>query len=315
MPLSEIRDNMNNLRATMATPTPAHLTERTLDIPTRGAHHLTLHTCAPASPPLNTALPVIVLFHGGGYMLGSPDMEAKAARLYASTYPILVACPSYRFAPEHPYPAPFEDTWDALAWLSSPTNAQTLNPAADPRAGLLVGGTSAGANLALACGLRAANPTVFSADARWPALKTHISGLHLVVPSTVHVDRIPERFAPSLLSRAQNHDADGLTAEEVTLITTSLSAPLTAPDAYPLSNLPDECLQRLPRTVVFAAGADLLRDDGLCLARTLPGDKGRAKVYKGCTHGSHYIAPGMKESQRFWRDAVAGVGWLLEEGV
>ena len=82
--------------------------------------------------------PVILYFHGGGYVFGSPDTHrAMLARLSAPSG--MPAClPAYRLAPEHPFPAAVEDGLAALSAL------------ADHPGGVVLGGDSAGGGLALA---------------------------------------------------------------------------------------------------------------------------------------------------------------------
>lgn len=90
-------------------------------------------------------VPVLLYFHGGGYVVGSPRTHAHlAAALIAQTGGRAVL-PDYRLAPEHPFPAAVDDGLDAY---------QELLTAVDPRK-LLIAGDSAGGGLALAVLLRA----------------------------------------------------------------------------------------------------------------------------------------------------------------
>jgi len=87
--------------------------------------------------------PLLVFFHGGGWVLGDLDGADPTARRLAVELDAVVASVDYRLAPEHPYPAGPEDAIAATRWLAE--HAAELG--ADPeRVG--VGGDSAGGHLA-----------------------------------------------------------------------------------------------------------------------------------------------------------------------
>jgi acetyl esterase/lipase len=88
------------------------------------------------------AAPLVVLWHGGGWCAGEPGDLAPLAEALA-VRGCVVACPAYRLAPEHPWPAQLDDARAALGWLWE--HAARLG--ADARRTVL-GGHSAGAHLA-----------------------------------------------------------------------------------------------------------------------------------------------------------------------
>lgn len=98
----------------------------------------------------DVGLPMIVFFHGGGWVLSSIDGHDSLARRLASRTGALVVSVEYRLAPEHPFPAPHDDCWAATTWLAA--NGRELG--ADP-ARLAVAGDSAGGTLAAGVALRA----------------------------------------------------------------------------------------------------------------------------------------------------------------
>ncbi|PWE31156.1 alpha/beta hydrolase [Maritimibacter sp. 55A14] len=113
-----------------------------------------------------TAPAVLLYFHGGGYVFGSPRTHcAMAARISALTG-CAVCLPDYRLAPEHPFPAAFADTcaaWDGLL-------ARGYSPG-----DIALGGDSAGGGLALAllghlCRAGAARPAAAVAFSPWTDL-------------------------------------------------------------------------------------------------------------------------------------------------
>lgn len=100
---------------------------------------------APYQPAEGDSLPVILYFHGGGYVLGGIDESEPEARRLAQETPALVVSASYRLAPEHPFPAAVTDAYDALIWTAH--NAGRWGGDASR---LVVAGTSAGGGLAAA---------------------------------------------------------------------------------------------------------------------------------------------------------------------
>lgn len=97
--------------------------------------------------------PAVLVIHGGGWIRGEPaDMEHFVDRLTAEGY--AVANISYRLAPEHRWPAQFEDCRAALRWLRLQAGGLRIDP---ERIGVL--GYSAGAHLAVMLGVHSpANP-------------------------------------------------------------------------------------------------------------------------------------------------------------
>jgi acetyl esterase/lipase len=85
--------------------------------------------------------------HGGGYVIGTAGQDDAVCRHFAEELGIIVAAVEYRLAPEHPFPLPLDDCYDALAWL-------VLQPDVDPSR-IAVGGASAGGGLAAALALLA----------------------------------------------------------------------------------------------------------------------------------------------------------------
>ena len=89
--------------------------------------------------------PLHIDIHGGGFIGGIPEYDARFCTQLAETTGAVVISLSYRFAPRYPFPAAHDDIEDALSWLLN--NAEGVF-GADPRC-LTVTGFSAGGNLAL----------------------------------------------------------------------------------------------------------------------------------------------------------------------
>jgi len=101
-------------------------------------------------PSSDTNLPILVVFHGGGWVIGNVEQYDGIARWIANASGAIVVSVDYRLAPEHPYPAPLDDCWTAVQWAAA--HASELGGDATR---IAVGGDSAGGNLAAVCALLA----------------------------------------------------------------------------------------------------------------------------------------------------------------
>lgn len=121
-------------------PADVHVSE--LSIPTRDGQHIParLYRANHAAP---AALPSLLYFHGGGYVVGSLDSHDSVCRRLAASGQQAVLAPAYRLAPEHPFPTAVEDALDAANWLAEQAGSLGL----DSRR-VAVAGDSAGATLA-----------------------------------------------------------------------------------------------------------------------------------------------------------------------
>jgi acetyl esterase len=99
--------------------------------------------------PSHSTLGVILVFHGGGWVLGNVDAVTPMGRHLAQLAGMTVVAVEYRKAPEHRYPAAFEDAVKAVDWAAE--HVGTLTGAA--AAPVVVLGESAGGNLAAAAAL------------------------------------------------------------------------------------------------------------------------------------------------------------------
>jgi acetyl esterase len=128
-------------------PAPADVQWQDRGIQHRNEGQLSIRVYTPPTPGPH---PGIVFFHGGGYVIGNLESHhSLCAQLSKDTGAVVVAV-DYRLAPEFPFPTPWNDAEDA--W-----RAVTGNPAAFGISGpIAVGGDSAGANLAIWVGHRAA---------------------------------------------------------------------------------------------------------------------------------------------------------------
>jgi acetyl esterase/lipase len=89
--------------------------------------------------------PVLIWLHGGGYVMGNPEMDDFSCAQYVRELGITIVSVDYRYAPKHRFPAGLEDSYSALKWVES--NSQQLGIDAKR---IAVGGASAGGGLAAA---------------------------------------------------------------------------------------------------------------------------------------------------------------------
>ena len=94
---------------------------------------------------ITTPTPVLIWLHGGGYVMGKPEMDDFSCAQYVRELGIPIVSVDYRYAPKHPFPAGLEDSYSALKWVES--HSQQLGLDAKR---IAIGGASAGGGLAAA---------------------------------------------------------------------------------------------------------------------------------------------------------------------
>ena len=131
-------------------PDPQEVAEvRDLSCP--GLHGaIPLRTYRPMATAANDVLPVLVYYHGGGWLLGDLDSHDVACRHYANAAKCRVVSVDYRMAPEYKFPAAVDDCAAATGWVVAQADALGID-----RKRVAVGGDSAGGNLAAVMALMA----------------------------------------------------------------------------------------------------------------------------------------------------------------
>jgi acetyl esterase/lipase len=205
--------------------------------------------------------PVIVYFHGGGWVLADLDTYEPSARALAARTGAVVVSVAYRLAPEHPFPTAHEDAFAAYRWVTE--NAAALG--GDPGR-IATAGESAGGNLAVAVALMAKQRDV--------PLPVHVLSVYPIADGDVQSSSYAE-FAQALpLDRPLmewffDRYAPGWRTEEPELIA-----------------LVDADLAGLPPTTIVNAAIDPLLSDGEELAERLrdAGVEVVREVFPGVTH-------------------------------
>ena len=115
-----------------------------------GAPPVRLRVYTPATAPSPTGRPALLDIHGGGFVVGSIEMEHAFAAHAAHALDAVIVAVEYRLAPEHPFPAGLEDCYAALTWMHGESGGLGIDTT---RVG--VGGQSAGGGLSAATALLA----------------------------------------------------------------------------------------------------------------------------------------------------------------
>jgi acetyl esterase len=207
--------------------------------------------------------PVIMYFHGGGWVIGDLDVCDNPVRRIANRTGAVVVSVDYRLAPEHTYPAAFDDCYAATAWVSE--HAAELG--GDP-ARIATCGDSAGGNLAAAVAIAAR-------DRQGPPLAAQL----LIYPVT--------DFNFTTGSYEENGDGYLLTKGSMQWFWAHyLGAQELGKDPFACPARADN-LVGLPPTFIATAEFDPLRDEGEAYAATLraAGVHVTAKRYDGMLHG------------------------------
>lgn len=191
------------------------------------------------------ALPCLVYFHGGGWVIGDLETHDYVCRKLANVAGCAVIAVDYRLAPEHVYPAAVDDCAAAVRFIVD--NAARLHIDASR---LAVGGDSAGGNLAAVIAL-------MSRDGDLPPLAFQL----LIYPATDMVNSYP----------SQSRDLSDFPLSDDTVRWFSDHYGISAADRtdWRASPLQAASHEGLPPAFVLTAGYDPLADEGAAYARTL----------------------------------------------
>ncbi|KAF4313681.1 Alpha/beta hydrolase fold-3 [Botryosphaeria dothidea] len=267
-----------------------------IDVPMRDGYLNPLRVHKPKNPPANGKSALVVMIYGGGFVMGDNTQMSPFSRALNQLHGATAVNLTYRLAPANPFPAAPNDVWDNLKWIVE--NTDKLG--ADPSAGFIIAGGSAGGNLA-----------AVSAQ-KWidQKLEPRITGLYLAIPVIFDEENVPEEYKKLWFSRRQNADALVLNGAAVDGILAAYAPDRSSPDWSPM-NVKNHSTG-FPPVYISVCGADPLRDDGLVYARILR-DKGtevKMDVSPGLPHG-HVMFKGLKSGSKSNIDGAKAFGWLL----
>ncbi|MDX2166776.1 MAG: alpha/beta hydrolase [Deltaproteobacteria bacterium] len=216
--------------------------------------------------PQGTApFPLLVYFHGGGWVLGSLETHDGICRALASGAGCVVVSVDYRLAPEHRYPAAADDCYAATQWAA----ARAAELGADARR-VAIGGDSAGGNLT-------AVVAQMARDRGGPALAFQLLIYPVTDATNLETASYRDNATGYLLTTADMHWFwDHYLGDGRPRAAEPYASPLKATS-----------LAGLPPALVLTAEFDPLRDEGEAYARALEeaGVPARLTRYQGMIHG------------------------------
>lgn len=236
--------------------------------------------------------PVIVHFHGGGFIMGDLETHDAQCRLLCREARCIVTAVDYRLGPEHPYPAGHEDCFAALRWAGA--NATQFGGDAG-RIG--VAGDSAGGHLALYCALRARK----SGGPVIRALLAVVPGVVMGPPLTEAISAGRESRNNSLLS------CEGMD----NFVAAYFQSPTDPAD--PALNFFGADLSGLPPSIIAPAEIDVLHDEGVAIAARLKeaGVPTQLMVGEGMVHIYFSVTEIFPSARPFAVKAAKAMGELM----
>ena len=228
--------------------------------------------------------PVVVYFHGGGWVVANKEVYDGGARAISKGANAVVVSVDYRLAPEHKFPAQHDDALAAYKWVTLNAASVKGNPA-----NIAIAGESAGGNLAVATAIAAR-------DAKVALPRAIIAVYPIAQPDTMTASYV-ENAAAKPLSRPM-------------MVWFALHATRTPADMQdPRINLVKANLAGLPAVTIINAQIDPLREDGAMLETALKAANVEVerKVYDGVTHeffGMAAVVDKAKDAQQYAIDRL-----------
>ena len=246
------------------------------DIAVNGAKiHMRIYTPKSGKGPF----PIIVYYHGGGFVIANIDVYNASAQALAEQVNAVVVSVAYRLGPEDKFPTAHNDAFAAYEWAVK--NAASIN--GDP-AKIAVVGESAGGNLA-------ANVSIMARDNKI-MLPVHQVLVYPIAQANMNTESYKMYANAKPLNKAM------MTWFTEQYLNTMIEA------QNPKISLVNANLKGLPPTTIITAEIDPLHDDGAMLANKLAeaGVKVNSRNYEGVTHeffGMALVVPEAKAAQAY----------------
>ncbi len=236
------------------------------------------------TPKGDGPFPVVVYYHGGGWVIANLDTYDASARALTNQANAVVVSSHYRQGPEHKFPAAHQDAFTAYRWALQ--NAKSIK--GDPSKVAVVG-ESAGGNLAAAVSMMARDSSVQRPV--YQVLVYPIAGYDLNTPSYLEN------------AQAKPLDKAGMAWFFEKYLRSS------ADGKNPMIDLVHANVEGLPRTTVITAQIDPLRSEGQALAERLrqAGIEVDAKNYEGVAHEFFGMGPVLDDAKEAQEQAVSGL--------
>ena len=280
------RQQMRDIRAALKQPQPAVAEVRELAADGPGGK-IPLRLYRSHALRSGEQQPVLVFFHGGGWVFGDLETHDNLCRSLANLADCTAVSVDYRLAPEHRFPAAIDDAFAATRWIAQHASALGLDPGR-----LAVGGDSAGGNLATVVSLMAAHQGA-------PKIVCQI----LLYPTT---------------DLALTHDSYRRAGDRFNISTATMrwfrDLYLTAPgeiDDWRASPLRAEDVAKMPPAFIATAGCDPLCDEGEAYARLLERNKVPVtfRNFPGQMHGFASMSGFLRAAD----DVLGDVGAVLKQ--
>ena len=217
--------------------------------------------CRLYRPSANTNLGLLVFFHGGGWVIGDLNSHDGVCRSLANRSGHAVLAVDYRLAPEHKFPAAYDDCAAALKWAHDNSTSLGID-----NTRMAVGGDSAGGNLAAAVALAEIVPLKFQMLI-YPAVDMQMKSPS--INENANAPILTKAVMTWFVNHYMNNDSDRKNMK---------ASPMIASD---------ELLKRMPPAIVITAEFDPLRDEGEAFGKRLVENGVSATItrYNGAFHG------------------------------
>ncbi|CAN7669412.1 alpha/beta hydrolase [Pararhizobium sp. LjRoot235] len=211
---------------------------------------------------LRQGAPALLYLHGGGWVIGAPETHEDICRSLANAVGAVVVSPDYRLAPDHPFPEALGDCARALVWMKDQSDILGIDPAR-----IIVGGDSAGGNLAAVIALLARDGDI-----------PGVIGQVLIYPVTDQQQALDSygRYAEDF----------GLTAAAMTWFRDHYLPQAASRSDWRASPLGAASLAGVAPAFVVLAGHDVLFDEGAAYAKRLELEaQATCRIWPGQIHG------------------------------
>ena len=236
----------------------------------------------PVGSAASDVLGVLVWFHGGGWVIGSVDGSDRICRTMANTSGCAVVSVEYRLAPEHPFPAATDDSFNALKGVVAMASELGVDAAR-----VAIGGDSAGGNIAAVVALRArdeAAPNVAFQLLVYPVTDGSMGCASYVEnASGYYLERADMQYCYDLYAGPRDHWQ---------------VSPLAAPS-----------FTGLPPALIITASHDPLRDEGEAYGQALRNAGVRTTVtrYPGMIHGFFGMTEALDDAKLAQAEAMSAL--------